>query len=277
MPAPRPADGGPQRRANRDSQVVLAVAVLSILVVGGLWVISRNAPSAKQLDSVAMITTGVSGEMGCTNFANFWMRESGIDVSAEMIEGLTNCREDDDGNWFVPAGTNDPRLSDDERLTEREEADVAVVSAQLADDLMALERVLPRSLRESLKANYDSENLPVFGHTTRGRSDLSEKRARYIRVTQAFLLSPQHTVFADYVGWLMERRSASADSFEAACFADPDDQFLVRACKGIRQEFGVRYIPLYWDLNDSILIEEYLVDRVRSGQPLPAVPQSSLS
>jgi len=89
MPAPRPTDGGPQRRAIRDSQVVLAIGVLSILVVGGLWVVSRNAPSAKQLDSVAMITTGVSGETGCTNFADFWMRESGIDVSAEMIEGLT--------------------------------------------------------------------------------------------------------------------------------------------------------------------------------------------
>ena len=228
-----------------------------------------------QLDSVSLLTSGVSGEIGCGNFANFWMHESGISVSPEAVEGLTNCRMGPDGTWFVPANARDPRLQDGERLTASEEASVAVLSAQLADDLASLEQSLPRSLRESLKANYETENLPVFGHTVRGRSDLGVKRARYIRVSQAFLMSPQRAVIADYVGWLMERRSTAVDAFETACFADPDTQFLVRACKGMREEFGVRYIPLYWDLNDPILIQEYLADRARSGQPLPKVLPSS--
>ena len=251
--------------------------MLSALVIAGLWGISRNSPSATQFDSVSMITAGVTGEAGCTNFANFWMHESGIGVPTEAIEGLTNCRMGDDGNWFVPANATDPRLMEIARLTADEQSAVAVLSAQLADDLTALDRTLPRSLRESLKANYEAENLPVFGHTKRGRGDLGEKRARYIRVTQAFLMAPQHVVLADYVGWLMEHRAAAADSFEAACFANPDDQFLVRACKGIREEFGMRYIPMYWDLNDPILIQEYLIDRVRSGEPLPAASPPTTS
>ena len=147
----------------------------------------------------------------------------------------------------------------------------------MADDLSSLELTLPRSLRESLKANYDADNLPVFGHTKRGRSDLGVKRARYIRVAQAFLMSPERVVVADYVGWLMERRSNAVDSFQTACFEDPDYQFLIRACKGLREEFGIPYIPLYWDLNEPVLIQEYLIDRVRSGEPLPAANPSTIS
>jgi hypothetical protein len=249
----------------------VAIAVIAVLTLGGLWGISRNAPSAAQFDSVAMITEGVSPETGCANFAGFWMRDSGLHVSTEAIEDLTNCRMATDGTWFVPASANDPRIREGQRLTEAEELTVAVLSAQLADDLIALERNLPRSLRESVKANFEPENLPVFGHTARGRSDLSPKRARYVRVAQAFLMSPQRTVVADYVGWLMERRANAVDTFETMCFADPDEQFLIRACKGLREEFGTRYIPMYWDLNDPILIQEYLVDRARSGESLPAV------
>jgi hypothetical protein len=250
--------------------MLLAITAVCVLLILGLWVISRDAPSAKQLDSVALITAGVTGEQGCANFANFWMHESGLGVPPDAIAGMSNCRLSSDGVWFVPAGPTDPRLPAGEQLTPQEQEKAAVLSAQLADDLVALETTLPRSLRESLKANYDPENLPVFGHTKKGRIDLGAKWARYIRVAQAFLLSPQHAVLADYVGWLMERRQNAVSEFEGACFADPDNQFLWRACKGLRSEFGIANIPLYWELNDPVLIQEYLADRVRSGKPLPA-------
>jgi hypothetical protein len=245
------------------------------MLVVGLLAISRDKPSAKQLDSVALITAGVSGETGCSNFANFWMQESGVDVPWNAIYGLTNCRLSEEGAWFVPANATDPRLQDSERLTADEQAAVAVLSAQLSDDLAALELVLPRSLRESLKANYEAENLAVFGHTKRGRTDLGAKWARYVRVTQAFLLSPQRLVAADYVGWLMERRLLAVEEFETHCFADPDERFLSLACAGLRQEFGIQRIPLYWDLTNPVLIQEYLVDRARSGESLPAVTPST--
>lgn len=272
----RGTDIGRQPSAGRNGAIFLSIAVVSTLIVVGLWLLSRNAPSARQLDSVALITAGVSGEEGCSNFANFWMLESGINLPADVISDLTNCRLGPQDTWFVPASADDPRLDPNQRLTPSKQEEVAVLSARLADDLAALELVLPRSLRESLKANYAPDNLPVFGHTKRGRTDLGAKRARYIRVAQAFLMSPQRVVAADYVGWLMERRLAAAESFEAACFKDRDDRFLVRACKGIREEFAVRYIPLYWELTDPVLIQEYLIDKARSDEPLPVVAASAI-
>jgi hypothetical protein len=253
----------------RDVRIVVVITVLCALLIGGLWLLARDAPSAHQLDSVSMTTAAVSAEQGCTNFARFWTHDSGIAVPPDAIADLTNCRQDSEGEWFVPSGATDPRLTDEYRLSQSEQQQVAVLSAQLSDDLVALDETLPRSLQDSLGDNYVAENLPVFGHTARGRTDLSPKRARYIRITQAFLIDPERIVAADYVGWLMERRSEAVDAFETACFADPDTGYLVRACKGLREEFGARYIPLYWDLTDPQLIQEYLVDRVRSGEPLP--------
>lgn len=264
-------------RSRRDVDIVIAIGILCLLLIGGLYLLSRNSPSAVQQDSVSLITAGVTGEQGCTNFAEFWMGDSGIQVPAEAIAGLTNCRQSVDGAWFVPSGVDDPRLVAADHLTADEESRVAELSMRLTDDLIALETVMPRSLEESLKANYEAENLPVFGHTKRGTNDLGPKRARYIRVTQAFLLAPERAVIADYVGWLMERRMAAVDAFETACFADPDTGYLVRACKGIREEFGARYIPLYWDLSDPQLIQEYLVSRARSGEPLPTVRPDTTS
>jgi hypothetical protein len=68
----------------------------------------------------------------------------------------------------------------------------------------------------------------------------------------------------------MDRKQAASDQFLAACAASPDLQFLARACSGIPGEFQVGYIPLIWDLSDPILIQEYLVERARSGEPLPS-------
>jgi hypothetical protein len=249
---------------------VLAIIVISVGVIAALWGISRSAPSAKQLDSVSLITAGVSGEQGCANFADFWMRESGLHVQADAIEGMSNCRLSTDGAWFVPANANDPRLPADDHLTSQEQNQVAILSAQLADDIQQLEQTLPNSLVQSLKVNYTDENRPVFGHTRKGRQDLGAKWARYMRISQAFLLEPEHNVLADYVGWAMQRRLDAVTAFEDVCFADPANQFLWRACKGLRAEFAVNNIPLYWDLSDPVMIQEYLVDRVRSGKLLPA-------
>ena len=277
MPEPRTTESGPHRRAGRDCQIVLAITFGAVVVILALWIIARNAPSAKQLDSVSMVTKGVSGAQGCDNFADFWMVESGLNLTADVIAHLTNCRPSKDGSWFVPANGTDLRLSETELLTPDEQSTVAVLRKQLADDLAVLERSLPRSFRESLKANYESENLPVFGHTRRGRTDLGSKRLRYVRIAQSYLMSPRRAALADYVGWTMERKLLAVESFESVCFGDPDRFFLNRACIGVREEFAVRYIPFYWELNDPTLIREYLVARARSGEPLPVAAPPTIS
>jgi len=199
------------------------------------------------------------------------MRDSGLNVPAEAIEGMSNCRLSADGTWFVPANPKDPRLPESDHLTTQERQQVAVLSAQLAQDLTELEQALPDSLIQSLKVNYSEDNRPVFGHTKKGRLDLGAKWARYVQISQAFLLQPEHNVLADYVGWEMGRRLDAVGAFETACFSDPSNQVLWRACKGLRAEFAVNNVPLYWDLSDPVMIQEYLSDRGRSGQPLPAL------
>lgn len=216
----------------------------------------------------------VTPDAGCANFGSYWTLGSGVDVPVTALEGLTNCRLSDAGEWFVPDGEEDPQLSDRSRLTAKEEALVDSMRSYLIDDLAALEAQLPRSLKEALEANYVDENLPVFGHTSRvsTKPTFSVKHARYQRITQAFLLSPSRVELAVYVGWVMERRSTAVGQFEAACVADPDTEYLLRACAGMRREFGVSSIPIYWELTDPVLIEEYLAWSARSDRSLPTAP-----
>ncbi|MDQ2682283.1 MAG: hypothetical protein M3Y37_02030 [Chloroflexota bacterium] len=258
-PAPAVVHTGPGHR--RDRVVALALLVISVATVGLLWIVARNAPSSVQQESVKLVTMDVSADAGCTNFASFWTVDTGVNVPVESIEGLTNCRLSDSGKWFVPVDANDPRLAARSVPTAEQAMASENLALALAEDLAALEDTLPDSLLESLQENYEEENGPVFGHTRRGTLSLAQKRTRYIRVTQAFLLQPNRAVLADYVAWVMERRSNAVAGFETACRADPDFGYLRRACDGIRHEFGIVHVPLLWDLNDPVLIQEYLIDR----------------
>ena len=259
-----------QRGSNRDQRMAIGIAVVSVLLIFALWVIARNAPSAVQQESVSLTTADVSGDEGCQNFGEFWTTGSGVNVPVSAIESISNCRQSEDGTWFVPAGIDDPRLQPGSVLSPQQATITESLAAALDSDLIALENALPDSLKESLAANYDEENQPVFGHTRRGRTDLTVKRNRYARVTQAFLISPQRTAIADYVGWITQRRVEAANAFENTCRSDPDFGFILRACVGMRSEFAVSQIPLYWDLNDPVLKQEYLI--ARSAEPIALPP-----
>jgi hypothetical protein len=255
-----------QRGSNQDRQIAVGILAISLLLIVGLWAVSRNAPSSVQQDSVALITADVSGEEGCQNFGEFWTTGTGVHVPTDAIAAISNCRQSAEGTWFVPTGSDDPRLQSGSILTVDQATTTEPLAIALEDDLTALENALPDSLKESLSANFDDVNQPVFGHTKRGRTDLTVKRNRYARITQAFLISPEHTAVSDYVGWITQRRVEAANAFENACRSDPDLGFIVRACIGVRNEFTVSQIPLYWELNDPVLIQEYLI--ARSSDPI---------
>ena len=254
----------------RDLSILIGIGVVCALVIGGLWIIARDADSAVQQEQVALPVIQADGPEGCTNFANYWMDDGGVNITAEIVMNLTNCRLDSEGNWFVPSGETDPRLTPESALTAEEDAAVDALRNQIYSDIAALENELPRSLQESLKANYDSVNQPVFGHTRKGTGPLGDKRTRYIRISRAFLNAPENAALAEYVAWAMDRKQAASDEFQAACSATPDLQFIARACIGVPGEFQVGYIPLVWDLSDPVLIQEYLIARARSGEPLPS-------
>lgn len=264
----QPHSSSKQRR--RDLSILTGICVLTAVVIGALWLIARDADSAVQQDEVALPVIQLDGESGCTNFAGFWMDPAGANVPAEVIATLSNCRQDADGNWFVPENSSDPRLTPESVLTDEEIVATAALRGQLYDDIDALGDAIPRSLQEGFKANYDSVNQPVFGHTRKGAAPLGDKRTRYVRIARAFLADPDHAALAGYVAWAMDRKQAASDAFQAACGSSADLQFLARACSGIPGEFQVGYIPLIWDLSDPVLIQEYLIERARSGEPLPA-------
>ncbi|HQY31481.1 MAG TPA: hypothetical protein PK691_09345 [Thermomicrobiales bacterium] len=264
-------------RRSRDFRIASGFIVLSILLVAGLWLLARNAPSSVQKAQVALDVTMVSGEEGCTNFAEFWMDPAGAGVAPEAISGISNCRQDAEGNWYRPSGSVDARLTPAERLTPVEAEAVAPLQEQLLSSLSSLQAAIPRSLQQALGANYDPVNQPVFGHTRKGAPAMGDKRTRYIRITRAFLISPDNVALADYVAWLMDRRQTASDAFLSACTRSSDLVWLQRACNGIPGEFQVGSVPLLWDLQDPVLIQEFLIDRVRSGEPLPLATPSTAS
>ncbi len=132
-------------RPRRDGHVLLALAVVCAILVAGLAVVSRGTPSAAQYDSVALQTPEITADEGCSNFATFWTVDTGVNVPIEAIEWLTNCRLSADGEWFVPDGAEDPRLSDRSVLTAEEQARVEAFRSLLMADLFALDQALPNS------------------------------------------------------------------------------------------------------------------------------------
>lgn len=259
-----------QRSSHRDRNIALGIAAVCLLLLAAAWFISRDSPAAVQQESVALQIVTAPGDEGCANFGEFWTSGSGVNVPVGAIEGLTNCRLSDTGEWFVPTDANDPRLAPRSVPTAEQQAATAAMATKLDEDLAALMDQLPGTLEDSLSANFDDVNQPVFGHTKRGRTDLTVKRNRYNRIAQAFMLDPNRVVLADYVGWLIERRTNAAATFVDTCRSDPDYGFVLRACAGIPNEFGASQIPLYWDLFDPVLINEYLIARSTDPVVVPA-------
>jgi hypothetical protein len=260
----------PSRR-RRDALTFLSLVAVAFLLIGGLWTAARSAPSAAQRTRVALPTPALAGDDGCAQFARYWMVDSGLNVPAKAVAQIGNCRQASDGTWFLPLGAGDKRLRPESRLTESERARAKELRALLRADPLALREEMPPSLWRGLRRNYDPRNRPVMGHTKWGAEQRYFRimRNRYLRLTQAFLMSPERVLLADYVGWRMSQRLDAASAFEAACLEKPELRLLEQACLGLREDLSVERIPIYWDLTDPLFIEEYLVEVVRRGRELP--------
>jgi len=275
---PRPDQPPVGKPSPRDGRVFLVVALVSLLLVGALWGIAHGAPSAAQLDAVALPTPKITADEGCATFARYWKVDSGAGVPASAIAGISNCFQTAEGEWFVPVGTADRRLASTFQLDETERDATQAVRERIRSDIVALEKLLPSGLRRQLQRNYDVRNLPVTGHTKWGaeRRSLGSTQGRYLRLTQAFLMSPERVWLADYIGWRMGNRIEGASAFESACLSNADLEFLERACSGLRNDMGLEAIPFIWELNDPVALAQYLDQLAASGKPLATpVPDGS--
>ncbi|HET8521744.1 MAG TPA: hypothetical protein VFL82_00845, partial [Thermomicrobiales bacterium] len=124
----------------------------------------------------------------------------------------------------------------------------------------------PQGLNESLNEIYSVQPNPVLGHTRDAR--IGATRGRYTRLVQAFLMNPQYSELADYVGWLMELRQQSFGSFMNGC-STKDMTYLKIACQGIADRLSVYFPPWPWELTDSVSFDSYLKWALDNGKIQP--------
>ncbi len=242
---------------------LFAIGIGALLLIGGLFLLARNAPSATVNNPTVLPTPVLAADDGCANFARFWASQSALAVDPDAIAAIGNCRLAADGSWFVPIGADDPRLPVGDHLTDAERAATATLRTQLETQRDLFTEEMPPSLEYLLRRLYDPSANPVTGHLKEGVT-IGPVRAEYQRFAQAALLDPGLRQLADYAGWWMARRMAAYEAFAQACIQTSDRHYLDFACEGMLGALSVRFPPWPWDLNDSVALQEYLVSVVRA-------------
>lgn len=241
-------------------------------MVAGLRLVAAGGESAGTGIVRAVPTPAVTTDQGCANFAQYWMVESGVGVSADVIEALGNCRRSADGTWFVPTGLQDPRLPPWAKLTTAEREQTAAERAELLAQIAALEAAMPQTLQRWLREIYDPTPRAMTGHIRDGFR-IGVRRGRYTRLTQAFLMDPRYEALARYVGWIMARRIAAYDAFLATCLSREELAYLEDACRGVEDQLSIRFPPFPWDLKDPVTLDAYFIAQLRGegqGQATPS-------
>jgi hypothetical protein len=256
-----------------DAWIGLGAIATCLALVLGLRMVAKDAPSAGRSVVVGLPTPVVSTAAGCANFARFWMDGSGVGASAAIIEGISNCRQATDGTWIVPTGADDPRLPKGSVLTDLQVQLAAPLRTKILTQIAGLESEYPSTLRSWLNQLYDPFARAAVGHIRDGYS-IRTTRGRYTRLTQAYLMSPDHQELAAYVGWVMARRIDAYDDLKAICLGNPDLEYLRTACLGLEDNLSIRFPPFTWDLKDSYLLESYLASTLETKTGTPTAGTS---
>jgi len=233
-------------------------------MVGGLYVVAREKPSVRSVNPQALQTVVVTADKGCQNFADFWLGQSGLGLDPSIIHGLTNCWQDAGGTWFVPTSINDVRLPADFRLTDSERASTEASREAILAELVEFDYQTRGPILQSEGSLYTRYKLPIVGHL-RGAGPYPVQRSRYARAMQAFLMSPQHALLAQYVGWMMQPRIEAYETLRNDCTSKPDTRYLVTVCRGLEDTLSIFYPPWTWDMRDAVNLEAFLAQRIRSG------------
>ena len=261
-----PVSSEPRRRlpAIGTGWVVVLLAIAGTGLLAALPLVADGGSSAASNMPETLPTPEVGTDQACTAFARYWLDETPLDLEAEVIAGLTNCLPRGDGTWFVPIGRPDGRLPEDTRLSPEERTATTPLREMLIEQIDDLEQRLPASLKRELERAYDPHPQAVSGHIREG-VQIGRTRSRYTRTTQAFLIPPQRAALADYVAWHMADRIAAYEALEAACLGNPTAAYLTNACRGLEDSLSIRYPPWPWVLRDTIMLDRYLGERLRSG------------
>jgi hypothetical protein len=238
---------------------------VAVVTTFSLFLVAKDKPSSRSDHPNVLETPIVSNAAGCSNFAAYWTADSDVQVDASVIEGLTNCWQAADGSWIVPTGPNDPRLPAGFKMTQPELQATNSLRQNLVAEMAGLEQSLSTSMQRDLSYIYDPRVRPVTGHLKDGIG-ITRARSRYTRVIQAFLMAPENKDLANYVGWLMARKFSAYDTLDTACLSDSATAYLKTVCSGLEDSLSVRFPPFLWDLRNSVSLEAYLANEVRTNQ-----------
>ena len=255
------------RSSRRDPLILLIVILLSAALVGVLYLVARGADSAGTSGLVTDVPTpDISASEACQNWADYWMRESGVGVPAEVLEQISNCRETTEGTWIVPTGADDPRIARPVSLSAEEDASTAQLRNDIQSQVSRMSGNLPDNVRKGMNGLHSSVADGVVGNIKPG-AFVGPTRGAYSDYLTGLADQPQYTALVAYIRWVIDERQAAYDQLAQAC-AKPDLGYLNKICGGARDALSIDFAPWPWDLTNGLMLEPYL-QAVATGQTPP--------
>jgi hypothetical protein len=256
-----------RRGAGRDALIFLLVIVLSAGLVGGLYLVARDADSAGTSGLVTDVPTpNLSAADVCQNWADYWTRESGVNVPVEALEQISNCRETTAGAWIVPIGLNDPRIARPVTLSVQEAAATARLRNGILQQISRMSGSLPDDVRKGINRLHSSVADGVVGNV-RPDVPIGATRGAYSDYLKGLADNPNYTELVSYIRWLIASRQAGFDQLNAAC-SKPELKYLAKTCTGSWDSLGIGFAPWPWDLKKTLNLDPYL-KAVATGQTPP--------
>jgi hypothetical protein len=260
-------------RSRRDPVVFGSILAVCLIVVGFLWLISRNADSAGVAGNVLDVDpTPYSASEQCQNWATYWTTDSGVNVPPTALEAISNCRQTVDGSWIVPANAADARLARPVTFTDDEQAQIQTLENKIQGSIDRFEMFESSKLKQAIGGKdhgiYDPLANGVDGHLIDGRA-ISNARNLYKEEMNTFLEAPGNEALAAYTEWIVGYRQAAFNQFMAGC-SGSDFDYLRAACSGTGDSLSVNYVPWTWDLSDSLLLDTYLRAVLDGNAPAPS-------
>ena len=254
-------------RAGRDALILLLVIALSAALVGGLYLIARDADSAGTTGLVTDVPTpDLSAAEVCQNWANYWTRESGVGVPPEALEQMSNCRQTTDGTWIVPVGPDDPRIARPVALSAEEDAATAQLRNDIMQQISEMSGSMPQDVRKGVNRLHSSVADGVVGNV-RPDVQIGPTRGAYSDYLKSLADNPNYTAMVSYIRWIIASREAGFDQLTAAC-AKPEFKYLNKTCSGSWDSLGIGFAPWPWDLTKTLNLEPYL-KAVANGETPP--------
>lgn len=259
-----------ERGQYRDAAIFGVICVVALGLVGTLWLLARDSESAGVSGSTTWVELPeYTADEVCQNFITSWLDESGLELTPEFMERITNCRERTDGTWIASESGAEPNLARPLVLTDEQVATTAELDVTLRTQLRAFFDAMSPELSDALSQVYTPDITGVLSHVQPG-VPIGNARRLHGDEMNAFLDRPENEALAAYIRWAVTDRRAAIDEFQAAC-RTPDTEFLTRSCDGTMDRLSLNHIPWFWDLQNPILLNSYL-QGVADGRIDPTLP-----